>query len=77
MKKFSYLIRYLLLMTGFALTTYGLMEWQQDGFSFQGIWFVEGVFNLHPLHFVVVGIAMIPPALWEVFVLDIKRHVRK
>jgi len=72
MKK-SYLIRYLLLTVGFALTTYGLIEWQQQGFRFQGILFDAGL-KLHPLHFVVLGIAMIPPALWEIFLLDTKDH---
>ncbi len=76
MKKFRYIVRYLLLTTGFALTTYGLIEWQQQGFGFQGMWSFENGFKLHPLHFIVVGIAMIPPSLWEVFLLDAKRYGR-
>ena len=65
-----YLLRFILLSVGFALTTAGLMLWHADGFSFQGIWFVDNAYQLHPLHVLIVGLAMIPPALWEIFVLE-------
>ncbi len=48
----------------------GLMTWQARGFSFAGIWPLEGPFAAHPLHLLILGIAMIPPTLWEIFVLE-------
>ncbi len=64
----KYFVRFLLLTAGFALTTSGLMLWQADAFSFSGIWaFADGI---HPIYFLIIGIAMIPPALWEIFLLE-------
>jgi hypothetical protein len=34
------------------------------------VWLVDGGFRLHPLHLLIVGLAMIPPALWEIFLLE-------
>lgn len=70
----KYLLRFALLTTGFALTTMGLMTWQAREFSFAGIWPLEGEFSTHPLHLLVLGIAMIPPTLWEIFVLEQHTH---
>jgi hypothetical protein len=66
----KYLSRFLLLMTGFALTTAGLMMWRSLDFSFEQVW----MFRLHPLHILVLGLAMIPPALWEIFILENQQH---
>ncbi|MEZ5560380.1 MAG: hypothetical protein R3E86_17785 [Pseudomonadales bacterium] len=65
-----YFLRFMLVATGFALTTAGLMAWHARGFSFSGVWFENGALALHPLHLLIVGLAMIPPALWEIFVLE-------
>lgn len=65
-----YFLRFLLLALGFALTTAGLMFWQAEEFTFRGIWLVDNDYRLHPLHLLIVGIAMIPPALWEIFLLE-------
>lgn len=65
-----YLLRFVLLALGFALTTGGLMLWHADDFTFEGIWLVDNDYRLHPLHVLMVGLAMIPPALWEIFVLE-------
>jgi hypothetical protein len=65
-----YALRFLLLTLAFALTTAGLMFWHEQEFSFQGIWLVDNGFRLHPLHLLIVGLAMIPPALWEIFLLE-------
>ena len=65
-----YLGRFLLLMVGFALTTAGLMMWRAVNFSFDGVWLVDNGFRLHPLHVLILGLAMIPPSLWEIFVLE-------
>ena len=66
----KYVLRFSLLTVGFALTTMGLMTWQARDFSFAGIWPLEGAFSTHPLHLLILGIAMIPPTLWEIFVLE-------
>ena len=65
-----YLLRFLLLTFGFALTTLGLVYWQHQGFEFEGLWLVDNGFRPHPLHIMVIGIALIPTAMWEIFVLD-------
>jgi len=69
-----YLLRFLLLTAAFALTSAGLMFWNAEGFSFHGVWLLDGEFRLHPLHLLVLGLAMIPPALWEIFLLEHSRH---
>ena len=66
----KYLLRFVLLMLGFALTTAGLMLWHAEDFSFVGIWLLDNDFRLHPLHILILGLAMIPPALWEIFLLE-------
>lgn len=72
-----YLLRFLLLTLGFALTTAGLMHWHGQGFTFRGIWLLDDGFRLHPLHLLILGLAMIPPALWEIFLLEHQeRHER-
>jgi hypothetical protein len=65
-----YLFRFLLLTAAFALTTAGLLAWQDAGLTFRDVWPASAGFRLHPLHVLVVGLAMIPPALWEIFLLE-------
>jgi len=72
MVKLKYLIRFALLAIGFGLTTFGLMTWQAKGFAMAGVWFEGDSWAAHPLHGLVLGIAMIPPTLWEIFVLENK-----
>lgn len=69
-----YFLRFLLLTLGFALTTAGLMAWHARSFSFTGVWLVDNGFQLHPLHLLILGLAMIPPALWEIFILEHRHH---
>lgn len=70
MQTFKYLLRFSLLAIGFALTSMGLMTWQAKGFSLDGLWFNGSGWTTHPVHLLVLGIAMIPPTLWEIFVLE-------
>ena len=70
----KYCIRYLLLVVGFALLTYGMINWSRSEFSMQGLWLVDKAYTLHPLHFVIMGVAMIPPAMWEIFSLQHKQN---
>jgi hypothetical protein len=69
----KYLSRFLLLMIGFALTTAGLMMWRATGFSFDGVLLFDNDYRPHPLHLLVLGISMIPPSLWEIFLLESHR----
>jgi len=69
----KYLLRFLLLALGFALTTAGLMLWHGESFGFEGAWFFTEDFRLHPLHLLIVGLAIIPPTLWEIFLLEARQ----
>jgi hypothetical protein len=71
-----YFTRFLLLLLAFTFTTAGLMGWQTLHFSFAAVWPLDGPLALHPLHLLVLGLAMIPPALWEIFVLERLAHDR-
>ena len=64
------LIRFLVLAAATAAVAYGLLAWQHRGFSLVGVWFVDNGWHVHPVHFLVVGIGLIPPAMWDIFVLD-------
>ncbi len=64
----KYLAAFLLLTAGSALTTAGLILWQEHSFGFTAMWTLAD--GLHPLFLLTVGIAMIPPALWEIFLLE-------
>ena len=66
----KYFTRFLLLLAAFALTTAGLMGWQDLDFRLDQVWPLDGEFELHPLHLLMLGLGMIPPALWEVFLLE-------
>ena len=66
----KYLWKFLLVTVGFALVTTGLIAWQSIGFQLRGLWSWHGGYGLHPLHVLAVGIAMVPPALWEIFLLE-------
>ena len=70
----KYFFRFLLLMIGFALTTAGLMMWRTTGFSFDGICFVDNGYRPHALHVLILGLAMITPSLWEIFILESRHH---
>ena len=66
----KYLIRFLLLMLGVALTTLGLVYWQSRGFSLEGMLLFDNGWRPHPIHILALGISLIPPSLWEIFVLE-------
>ncbi len=70
------LLRCVLLTVAFALTTFALARWQSIGFRWSEIWPLAREFSLHPVHVLILGIAMIPPALWEIFLLDAARGPR-
>lgn len=67
---FRFLTRFLLLSAGFALTTAGLLGWQQINFDLSGVWPMGPELRAHPVYLLVFGLALIPPTLWEIFVLE-------
>ncbi|MFT7652463.1 MAG: hypothetical protein ACI9ON_002068 [Limisphaerales bacterium] len=72
--RIRYLIRFSLLATGFALTTAGLLGWQQVSFDlvdfWANIWPLSGALKMHPVYLIVMGMSLIPPSLWEIFLLE-------
>jgi len=65
-----FFIRFLLLAAGFSLFTFGLLRWSADGFSFTGLLPFTDTYATQGLHFLMLGLAMIPPSLWEIFNLE-------
>ena len=70
-----FFIRFLLLAAGFSLFTFGLLRWANDGFSFSGLLPFTDNYATQGLHFLMLGLAMIPPSLWEIFNLERKAHL--
>ena len=71
-KRRRYLVRFILLTIGFALTTMGILAWQKIAFRLD-MWPLTDNFALHPVHLIVLGLALIPPTLWEIFVMEQRR----
>ena len=71
-----YASRLVLLALGVCITTLGLLYWQHRGFDFEGIWFHDDHgFHLHPLHLVALGLAIVPPTIWEIFLLELAHRL--
>ena len=64
------LIRFILLATGFALTTYGVLGWHHLGFDMAITLAVPEAHNIHPVYLLILGLALIPPSLWEIFLFQ-------
>jgi hypothetical protein len=69
-----YFWRFVLLATGFAFTTAGIVAWRDIGFRYDDLWPLAGAPALHPLHLLAVGLGMIPLALWEILLLERRRQ---
>ncbi len=69
-----YLIRCALIVLAFAAMTYGLLEWRDRHFSLSGFWPLHGSLQLHPLHLLILGLALLPATLWEMFLLDLSQR---
>jgi len=61
---------HVVIVASFALIAFALAEWQALGFSAVGLWPLDGEMRLHPAHVLILGIVILPPALWELFALD-------
>ena len=64
------LIRLLLLIVATALLTCGVLLWQAEGFRLDGLLRLDNLWVVHPVHLLIVGIAMLPVTLWEIFLLE-------
>ncbi|MDE0419825.1 MAG: hypothetical protein OXK76_02920 [Gammaproteobacteria bacterium] len=70
-------IRFMVLAGATAAVAYGLLAWQHREFSLVGVWLVDNDWRLHPVHFLVIGIGLIPPAMWDIFTLDAHAEGRR
>ena len=66
----KFFVRFLLLAAGFSLFTFGLLRWAEDGFNFSGLLPFTSNYQTQGLHYLMLGLAMIPPSLWEIFNLE-------
>jgi hypothetical protein len=64
------LFRCVLLTAAFALATFGLLQWQAEGFAVDRIWQFTAQLHLHPVYCLTLGVVMIPLSLWEIFSLE-------
>jgi hypothetical protein len=64
----TYFVYYLLIVAGSCLSTIGLLLWNAHDFETFGILMHDG-WKIHPVHILVLGVAMTVPAIWEIFQL--------
>ncbi len=53
-----------------AIMTWGLVAWADSGFATQSLWPMAGVLQLHPVHLIGVGLAILPPSLSALLLSD-------
>ena len=71
------LVRFTLLALGFALTTYGVLGWHHLGFEVDFSIRDPQVYGLHPIYILILGLALIPPSVWEIFVFESRKDQDK
>ncbi|MXY56009.1 MAG: hypothetical protein F4Y41_06350 [Gammaproteobacteria bacterium] len=64
-------IRLIVLAAASSAVAYGLLAWQHQGFTLVGVWLVDNDWRLHPVHFLVVGVGLIPPTMWDIFTMEV------
>ena len=52
------------IVASFALMAFALAEWQARGFSIGDVWPIDGEMRVHPAHVLLLGIVILPPALF-------------
>jgi len=68
---------HVVIVASFALIAFSLAEWQLSGFTLETLWPLHGEMRLHPAHVLILGVAILPPAVWELFALDHReKHAR-
>ena len=77
-RNLRYRIRYyLMLMAAAALTAYGLIAWHDSGLSMEGLLLYDNGWRPHPLHYLMLGLGGLPPAMWEIFWQDAAARGRR
>ena len=71
-----YLVRLIWLTIGVALVTYGAIDWHYQDLSLRGFWLIDNDWRPHPVHLLVLGLTIIPFAMWDIFVLEALRGSR-
>ena len=71
--RLRYLTRFIMIAAGFGLTVFGTLSWHDLGFDLASAWPLAEQFGFHPVYPLTLGMALIPPSLWEVFVLEANR----
>lgn len=46
-----------------ATMTWGLVAWADSGFSTEPLWPMDGAMQLHPIHLIGMGLAILPASL--------------
>lgn len=70
-------VRLIVLAAASSAVAYGLLAWQHQGFTLVGVWLVDNGWRLHPVHFLMVGIGLIPPTMWDIFTMEIHAARRR
>ena len=65
------------LTVGFALATYGAVDWHYRDLSMAGFWLVDNGWRPHPLHLLMLGLCAIPVALWQILAIDLETQARQ
>ena len=65
------------LAIGVAFVTYGAIAWHYQDFATHGVWLYDNGWKPHPMHFLVIGTCVTPLALWDIFMLEQRRAVRR
>lgn len=72
----TYLVYYCLIIAGSSFSTAGLLLWEARNFTTAGLFIYDGSWTIHPLLILILGIAMIVPAIWEIFQRGNRTSVR-
>ena len=65
----SLVIRHILLMASVASVAYGLTSWHALAFDTSNVWLYNNDWRPHPVHFIALGLGLMGPSLWGIFVL--------
>ena len=64
------------LTLGFALATYGAMEWHYRDLTMHGLWLYDNGWRPHPVHLLVLGLCMVPVSLWQILAIDLEAQAQ-
>lgn len=69
--------RLIALTVGFAMVTYGAVDWHYRDLSMEGFWLVDNGWRPHPIHLLMLGLCAIPVALWQILAIDLETQARQ